>query len=263
MKRLLVTLALLGLSLVAEAQSAPVTITLTPSVTSGVVPYSTTLTWSATNTVGTTPCTASGLWTGTKAASGSQVVTVSAPGSFTLTCTGATDTATLSWVNPTQNTDGSALTNMAGVKVFWSQTSTGLGSAAPNGQLGSPTVTSYTITGLAVGTWYFGVKAYTTTGVDSAISMIVSKVISIASASASVPVTVTTVPNPPSGVAVTVTAAYNLRNGKPYMVVGNVDLGTPCGPFVARKWGVDFYTVPNDKVSPPQPQGQVTVAQCG
>ena len=42
-------------------------------------------------------------------------------------------------------------------------------------QVARTTPTSYTITSLASGTWYFGGVAYTTTGLQSAMSSIVSK----------------------------------------------------------------------------------------
>lgn len=66
------------------------TFSATPgTITSG---QSSTLSWTAVNTSGGTPCTASGGWSGTKAASGSQAVSPTVTTVYTLTCTGASGT---------------------------------------------------------------------------------------------------------------------------------------------------------------------------
>jgi hypothetical protein len=89
---------------------------------------------------------------------------------------GATSgSATVSWVAPTQNTDGSPLSNLAGFHVYYGTSSTNLsqmqtvsGAGANNAVVGNLT---------SGGTWYFGVKAYTNTGVESAMSSVSSKAI--------------------------------------------------------------------------------------
>ncbi|MGA2964234.1 MAG: cellulase family glycosylhydrolase, partial [Candidatus Korobacteraceae bacterium] len=78
--------------------SATVTVTAAavPTVTLTAIPTtiepgsSSTLTWSSTNA---TSCTASGGWTGTKATSGTQSVSLTNTTTFTLTCTGAEGTS--------------------------------------------------------------------------------------------------------------------------------------------------------------------------
>ena len=84
-------------------------------------------------------------------------------------------TATLSWAAPTQNVDGSPLTNLAGYRVRYGNSPTGLTNvlAVPGGA-----ITSVVIEGLGSGTWYFTVAAYTTASVESAPSTAVSKTIS-------------------------------------------------------------------------------------
>ena len=64
-----------------------VTVSLTSSVPQAVVDDSITLTWASTNA---TTCTASGAWSGSKAASGSEAVTVTSAGatSYSLSCRG-------------------------------------------------------------------------------------------------------------------------------------------------------------------------------
>lgn len=83
----------------------------------------------------------------------------------------ATGTADLTWTAPTKNTDGSALTDLAGYKVYHGTSQTQLT------DIKSVTGTAYTFTGLASGTHYFSVTALNKSGVESAISVVASKVI--------------------------------------------------------------------------------------
>jgi hypothetical protein len=93
-----------------DTKSAVLTVNSLPtaaislSATTAETGTSVTLTWSSTNTSGATPCTASGGWSGTKAASGSTAITVPAPASptsasptgtttYTVTCTNASGSA--------------------------------------------------------------------------------------------------------------------------------------------------------------------------
>jgi hypothetical protein len=81
---------------------------------------------------------------------------------------------TLSWTPPTQNSDGSALTNMAGYKVHYG---TSAGNLTQTIQVANPGLTTYVLTNLSSATWYFGVSAYTSTGTESALSNIGTKTI--------------------------------------------------------------------------------------
>jgi hypothetical protein len=78
----------------------------------------------------------------------------------------ATGTASLSWPAVTENTNGTALTNLAGYKIYYGTSAnnlTGVVTVAAN-------VTSYQITKLATGTWYFAMVAYTSSGAESSMS---------------------------------------------------------------------------------------------
>ena len=93
---------------------------------------------------------------------------------FTISVAGTTSgtgSATLSWVPPTQNTNGSALTNFAGIILYYGTTPSSLTQSV---QLASNNQTSYTIGNLTAGTWYFGGMAYTNSGMKSAMSKVVS-----------------------------------------------------------------------------------------
>lgn len=80
--------------------------------------------------------------------------------------------ATLSWTPPTQNTNGSALTNLAGYRIYYGTSSTALTQQV---QVANAGVSSYVVSGLGSGTYYFAVRAYNTTGAESASSNVATK----------------------------------------------------------------------------------------
>lgn len=81
--------------------------------------------------------------------------------------------ATLTWTAPTSNTDGSALTDLAGYKIYYGTSSTALNQVVTV----TSGVTSYIVEGLTSGTWYFAIRSYTSVGTESALSNVVSKTI--------------------------------------------------------------------------------------
>ncbi|HZO23747.1 MAG TPA: putative Ig domain-containing protein [Steroidobacteraceae bacterium] len=83
----------------------------------------------------------------------------------------SSSSATLEWTPPTENTDGTSLTNLAGYKVYYG---TSAGSLSHVVQLANPGLTGYTVSSLSSGTWYFAVTAYTSGGVESSLSPVVS-----------------------------------------------------------------------------------------
>lgn len=83
-------------------------------------------------------------------------------------------TASLRWAPPNQHTDGSSLSNLAGFRVVYGRTP---GELTQTIQISNPSTTTYTVTNLASGTWYFAVKAYTSVGTESGLSNIWLKVV--------------------------------------------------------------------------------------
>jgi hypothetical protein len=79
---------------------------------------------------------------------------------------------TLEWRPPTENTDGSALTNLAGYRVQYGKSASALNQTI---QITNPSISRYVIDDLPAGTHYFALKAYTKSGIESAMSPIVSK----------------------------------------------------------------------------------------
>jgi ABC-type oligopeptide transport system substrate-binding subunit len=82
--------------------------------------------------------------------------------------------ATLSWQAPTTNTDGAALTDLAGYRIYYGMNPNDLTQTVQLAGLG---IQTYVIDDLGTGTWYFAIRAVTSTGVESALSDIVSKTI--------------------------------------------------------------------------------------
>ena len=82
--------------------------------------------------------------------------------------------AELIWTAPTQNEDGTPLTNLAGYKIRYGSSYGALNQVV---DVPNPAVTSATIEGLAAGTWYFTVASYTNTGIESAPTGAVSRTI--------------------------------------------------------------------------------------
>ncbi len=83
-------------------------------------------------------------------------------------------TATLSWVAPSQNEDGSALTNLAGFRIYTGRSSTGLTRTA---EVSTASQFTYLLVSLQPGTWYFAVTAYSTLDAESELSGVVSKIV--------------------------------------------------------------------------------------
>ena len=81
-------------------------------------------------------------------------------------------TATLTWTAPTTNTDGSAVTDLAGYHIHYGTSPSAMSTVI---DVANPGTMSYTVNNLASGTWYFAVDAYTTSGMDSALSNTGSK----------------------------------------------------------------------------------------
>lgn len=80
-------------------------------------------------------------------------------------------TAELSWEAPTTNTNGSALTDLAGYRIYYGENRTRLSQAVEIKTIG---VQTYVIDNLSAGTWYFAIMAVTSAGTESRLSDIVS-----------------------------------------------------------------------------------------
>jgi hypothetical protein len=82
-----------------------------------------------------------------------------------------TSSVTLNWGVPTANTDGSALTDLAGYRISYGKSAGNLDTSV---QVAGTGLTTYTIDGLTSGTWYFAIKSYSAGGTESSLSNAVS-----------------------------------------------------------------------------------------
>jgi len=110
---------------------------------------------------------------GIKVSDGS--LTASLPAfAIVVSTTTTTGSATLSWTPPTRNTDGSTLSNLAGYRILYG---TSAGSLNKTIQVANAGMMRYVVENLAAGTWYFSVRAYSSTGAESTASNTASKTV--------------------------------------------------------------------------------------
>jgi uncharacterized protein (DUF2141 family) len=86
----------------------------------------------------------------------------------------ATGGATVTWVPPTENTDGTVLTDLAG---YWVHYGTSAAELSRKVRITNSSVSRYFIDNLSAGKWYFGVSALNSKGVESSVSSLTSKTI--------------------------------------------------------------------------------------
>jgi Putative Ig domain len=86
----------------------------------------------------------------------------------------ANGSATLTWVPPTQNTNGTPLTNLAGYQIYYGTSATVMSQSV---KIANPGIVTYVVSNLSPGTWYFSVRDYTSANVESGTSTVVSTTI--------------------------------------------------------------------------------------
>jgi hypothetical protein len=120
---------------------------------------------SATSTSSTTPTavTDPAPTTGTSGSSGS--------GSSTTTPTpvpmSSSSSVTLGWVAPTENSDGTPISNLAGYKIHYGTTSQDYTQVV---SVSNPSLSRYVLDSLPSGTYYFAITAYNAKGIESTLS---------------------------------------------------------------------------------------------
>lgn len=251
---------LLGFCSGRASAAEPPSVSLQASVGAGNVP---TLTWAA---PWATSCTASGGWSGSKAASGSQALpAITSSTTFNLACSAsvpADAAAQLSWTAPTQYTDGSPLpaADLDAFRIYQGASSSNLSRVAEV----AGTARDATRTDLAAGRHYFAVTAVTVNGAESGLSAIGSKVATAGgTVSASNSVTVRVANAPVLTVQQTVAHDVQMQGlrfvlGRP---VGEVPLGTACHADFALEGG--WYRVEREHVAFGRAsRSAVVVARC-
>ena len=84
----------------------------------------------------------------------------------------ASGSATLTWVVPPADTDGTPIDGLAGFHIYYGTSESAMTQVV---DVPGPTTTTYAVQPLASGTYYFAVTAYNAAGFESAPSNIVSK----------------------------------------------------------------------------------------
>lgn len=100
--------------------------------------------------------------------------------SYTLTVSGSTGTtsstgsATISWTPPTQNTNGSTLTNLAGYRIYYGTSQTNLSNVV---NITNPGLVTYVLSNLSTTTYYFAMTSVNSSGTESPRSNVVSHLV--------------------------------------------------------------------------------------
>src|SRR6185437_6839875 len=75
-----------------------------------------------------------------------------------------TGAVTINWTPPTENVDGSTLSNLAGYHLYYGSSQSNLNQVV---DITNPGLASYVLSNLAAGTWYFAVTSVNADGVES------------------------------------------------------------------------------------------------
>jgi hypothetical protein len=121
-------------------------------------------TTSSTGTTSSTPPqtvadTGSGTSTTTGGSSGTTAPPTSTPTSSTV--------VTLGWVAPTQNSNGTPITGLAGYKIHYGTASQDYTQVV---SISNPSLSRYVMDSLSSGTYYFAITAYNAQGIESPLS---------------------------------------------------------------------------------------------
>lgn len=94
---------------------------------------------------------------------------------FSIAVTAAgTGTAIVSWTPPTENTDGSVLTNLTGYRILYGRSANELDQSI---SITNPSLSTFVVENLTSGAWYFAVVAVNSNGNASDPSNVASKTI--------------------------------------------------------------------------------------
>lgn len=233
-----------------HAQTTP---TFTCTKTTGESPLATTCNWSV---PGASSCTAAGAgaWSGSVPISGSRSFSgVTVKMTLTLSCVAPSTPgkAVLTWTHDLKNTDGTS-TLLAGFTVLYGVTATQLTQTV---QVNDAAARTFTVDNLATGTWFFAVKARSTTGAESANSNVASKAVTATPGAALPVLSVTLDPiATPSAPVLTVSdpTAMEIRPNSTGTLtaarIGLVPVGTRCYQDSRTASGVTYNGVPIELV---------------
>jgi hypothetical protein len=85
---------------------------------------------------------------------------------------GGVGSATVAWIAPVRNTDGSTITDLGGYVIYHGLSPNALTSTV---RISNPGISTYVMDNLPIGTHYFAITAFNASGVESALSAVGSK----------------------------------------------------------------------------------------
>jgi len=103
--------------------------------------------------------------------SGGSVSDASTSSSSRTASSASADSVTLSWSAPTENTNGSALTNLSGYVIYYGTSPSAMTQTIDINTVGMLT---YVVDNLSAGSWYFQIVAVNAAGVQSSPSATVN-----------------------------------------------------------------------------------------
>lgn len=86
----------------------------------------------------------------------------------------STGSVTISWLPPTENVNGSPLTNLAGYHIYYGTSQSSLTHVV---NITNPGLATYVLSNLAAATWYFALTSVNTNGVESPRTAVMSHVV--------------------------------------------------------------------------------------
>ena len=119
----------------------------------------------STGTTGSSPPTSADAGTSTSGSSTTSGSTTS--GSTPPTTPVAGTSVTLGWVAPTENNNGSPITDLAGYKIHYGVTSQDYTKVVA---VSNPSLSRYVLDSLESGTYFFAITAYNSKGIESTLS---------------------------------------------------------------------------------------------
>ena len=83
-------------------------------------------------------------------------------------------TVTLSWQPPTENTNGTSISNLSGYRIYYGESP---GNYTTSIQVANPGLTTYVVENLPPGQYYFSMTSYTSSGAESGFTAEVSTIV--------------------------------------------------------------------------------------
>jgi hypothetical protein len=131
---------------------------------SGASAVGSTTSGSTTSSTGTTSSTPPQTVADTGSTTTSGSSTTTAPPTSTTT---SSSVVTLGWVAPTQNSNGTPITDLAGYKIHYGTSSQDYTQVV---SIANPSLSRYVLDSLASGTYYFAISSYNSQGTESPLS---------------------------------------------------------------------------------------------